>query len=197
MTMDASSRPLLDPAVLASLKSLQPVAARGRVVQAFGTTLRVSGLRVSIGQQCIIRDPAQPHATALRAEVVGLREHDAILVPLGHLQGVSMGSEVQALDCGALVPVGDALLGRVLDAFGNPLDGQPLPQDLPLRPFQSDPPNPLERRPIDTPFVTVSERSTGCSPWVRGSGWVYLPWPAAASPPCWACWPNWRTATSM
>lgn len=154
MTMDASSRPLLDPAVLASLKSLQPVAARGRVVQAFGTTLRVSGLRVSIGQQCIIRDPAQPHATALRAEVVGLREHDAILVPLGHLQGVSMGSEVQALDCGALVPVGDALLGRVLDAFGNPLDGQPLPQDLPLRPFQADPPNPLERRPIDTPFVT-------------------------------------------
>lgn len=154
MTLDSSSRPLLDPAVLASLKSLQPVAARGRVVQAFGTTLRVSGLRVFIGQQCLIRDPAQPHGTALRAEVVGLRENDAILVPLGHLQGVSMGAEVEAVDGGACIPVGDALLGRVLDAFGNPLDGQALPRDLPLRPFQSEPPNPLARRPIDTPFVT-------------------------------------------
>lgn len=154
MTLDTSPRPLLDPAVLASLRSLQPVAARGRVVQAFGTTLRVSGLRVSIGQQCLIRDPAQPHSPPLRAEVVGLREHDAILVPLGHLLGVSMGAEVEALDTGTFVPVGDALLGRVLDAFGNPLDGRPLPVGLPLRSFQSDPPNPLTRRPIDTPFVT-------------------------------------------
>lgn len=154
MTLDTSPRPLLDPAVLASLRSLQPVAARGRVVQAFGTTLRVSGLRVSIGQQCLIRDPAQLHNPPLRAEVVGLREHDAILVPLGHLLGVSMGAEVEALDTGTFVPVGDALLGRVLDAFGNPLDGRPLPVGLPLRSFQSDPPNPLTRRPIDTPFVT-------------------------------------------
>ena len=154
MTLDTSPRPLLDPAVLASLRSLQPVAARGRVVQAFGTTLRVSGLRVSIGQQCLIRDPAQLHSPPLRAEVVGLREHDAILVPLGHLLGVSMGAEVEALDTGTFVPVGDALLGRVLDAFGNPLDGRPLPVGLPLRSFQSDPPNPLTRRPIDTPFVT-------------------------------------------
>ena len=147
-------RPLLDPALLESLKSLQPVAARGRVVQAFGTTLRVSGLRTHIGQQCLIRNPSQPQAAPLRAEVVGLREHEAILVPLGHLQGVSMGAEVEVIERGALVPVGHALLGRVLDAFGDPLDACPLPASVALRSFQTEPPNPLTRRAIDRPFVT-------------------------------------------
>ncbi|MDO5626469.1 MAG: FliI/YscN family ATPase [Pseudomonadota bacterium] len=147
-------RPLLDPGLLDTLQTVQPVLARGRVVQAFGTTLRVSGLRTHIGQQCLIRDPAQPQAAPLRAEVVGLREHEAILVPLGHLQGVSMGAEVEVIERGALIPVGDALLGRVLDAFGEPLDGQPLPAHTPLRPFQTEPPNPLTRRPVDRPFIT-------------------------------------------
>jgi type III secretion protein N (ATPase) len=130
------------------------VVARGRVVQALGTTLRVSGLRTHIGQQCLIRDPARPSAPALRAEVVGLREHEAILVPLGHMQGVSMGAEVEVIERGALIPVGPALLGRVLDAFGEPLDGEPLPSSTALRPFQTEPPNPLTRRPVDRPFVT-------------------------------------------
>ena len=96
----SAARPLLDPALLDTLQALQPVVARGRVVQAFGTTLRVSGLRAHIGQQCLIRDPARPQAAPLRAEVVGLREHEAILLPLGHLQGVSMGAEVEIIDGG-------------------------------------------------------------------------------------------------
>ena len=148
------ARPLLDPRLLDTLQALQPAVARGRVVQALGTTLRVSGLRAHIGQQCLIRDPARPQAAPLRAEVVGLREHEAILVPLGHLQGVSMGAEVEIIERGALVPVGQGLLGRVLDAFGEPLDGQPLPANTALRPFQSEPPNPLTRRPVEQPFIT-------------------------------------------
>ena len=48
--MNIRTRPLLDPALLDTLQALQPVVARGRVVQAFGTTLRVSGLRAHIGQ---------------------------------------------------------------------------------------------------------------------------------------------------
>ncbi|MDR2155945.1 MAG: FliI/YscN family ATPase [Burkholderiaceae bacterium] len=151
----AAGQPLLDHALLDALRVTQSAVARGRVVQAFGTTLRVSGLRVHIGQQCLIRDPAHPQAEPLRAEVVGLREHDAILVPLGHMQGVSMGSEVEVIEQGSMVPVGAALLGRVIDAFGDPLDGQPLPLSATvLRPFQSEPPNPLARNPIERPFVT-------------------------------------------
>jgi type III secretion protein N (ATPase) len=154
MNTSAIERPLLDHALLGALQAMQPVVARGRVVQAFGTTIRVSGLRVHIGQQCLIRDPAHPKAEPLRAEVVGLREHDAILVPLGHMLGVSMGAEVEVIEQGALIPVGAALLGRVINAFGEPLDGQPLPSSTVLRPFQVDSPNPLTRAPIDRPFVT-------------------------------------------
>jgi len=153
-TAPVMDRPLLDPALLDALQAMQPVVARGRVVQAFGTTLRVSGLRVHIGQQCLIRDPAHPQAEPLRAEVVGLREHEAILVPLGHMLGVSMGAEVEVIERGALIPVGSALLGRVINAFGEPLDGQPLPLSTVLRPFQVEPPNPLTRTPIARPFVT-------------------------------------------
>ena len=151
---DSAVRPLLDAALLETLQVLQPVVARGRVVQAFGTTMRVSGLRAQIGQQCLIRDPSRPQAEPLRAEVVGLREHEAILVPLGSMQGVSMGAEVEAIERGALIPVGAGLLGRVLDAFGEPLDGEPLPSSTALRPFHAEPPNPLSRRPIKRPFVT-------------------------------------------
>jgi len=146
--------PLWDASLLTALQAAQPVLARGRVVQALGTTLRVSGLHVHIGQQCQIHDPSRPHLPPLRAEVVGLREHDAILVPLGHMQGVSMGAEVEVLEQGALIPAGAALLGRVLDAFGAPLDGVPLPSSLALRSFQNEPPNPLTRRPVERPFVT-------------------------------------------
>lgn len=148
------TRPLLDASLMQGLRAMQPQVARGRVAQAFGTTLRVSGLQATIGQQCLIRDPARPQAPPLRAEVVGLREHEAILVPLGHLQGVSMGAEVEVMDRAALVPMGSALLGRVLDAFGEPLDGRPLPPNLPLRPFYNDPPNPLHRAPVEKPFIT-------------------------------------------
>ena len=149
-----AASPLLQPALLESLQAVQPMAARGRVVRAFGTTLRVSGLRTHIGQQCLIRDPAQPQLAPLRAEVVGLQGHEAILVPLGRMQGLSMGAEVQTLDSGALIPVGAALLGRVLDAFGAPLDGQALPAQTALASFQAEPPNPLTRRSVTQPFVT-------------------------------------------
>ncbi|MCL1961977.1 MAG: FliI/YscN family ATPase [Desulfovibrionaceae bacterium] len=147
-------RPLLDRTLLDALHVMQPVVARGRVVQAFGTTIRVSGLRARIGQQCLIRDPAHPETEPLRAEVVGLGEHEAILVPLGHMLGVSMGAEVEIMERGALIPVGSALLGRVIDAFGEPLDDRPLPPSTVLRPFQVEPPNPLTRTPIERPFVT-------------------------------------------
>ena len=149
-----TARPLFDDALAQGLRVMQPQVARGRVAQAFGTTLRVSGLQAVIGQQCLIRDPARPHATPLRAEVVGLHEHEAILVPLGHLQGISMGAEVEIMERASLIPMGEALLGRVLNAFGEPLDGQPLPASVPLRSFYSEPPNPLHRAPVDKPFIT-------------------------------------------
>ena len=145
---------LLDPAMLAALAGLNPLVDRGRVVQAFGTTLRVSGLAARIGQQCLIRDPHRPLAPALRAEVVGLAGDEAILVPLAALDGVAAGAEVELIEGGSRVPFGAALLGRVIDAFGASLDAAPLPEGLATRPLHGAAPNPLQRVPVREPFTT-------------------------------------------
>jgi ATP synthase in type III secretion protein N len=145
---------LLAPELLQAIAGLRPLAERGRVVQALGTTLHASGLTARIGQQCLVRDPQRAHLPPLRAEVVGLAGGYAILVPLGALDGVAVGAEVELLEGSARVPFGAGLLGRVIDAFGEPLDGQPLPSELGLRALHGAAPNPLARVPVQEPFVT-------------------------------------------
>ena len=145
---------LLDPALRRTLAALAPGAERGRVVQAFGTALRVSGLSARIGQQCLLRDPARPDAPPLAAEVVGLAGAELLLVPLAGLHGLAAGAEVEVIAGEPRVPCGVALLGRVIDAFGRPLDGAPLPDDLAQRPLLHDAPAPLARRPVHTLLPT-------------------------------------------
>lgn len=146
--MDGVNTPLLHPAWRAALQRLEPAEPRGRLVQAVGTTLRVSGLPARIGQQCLLRDPARPGDPGLRCEVVGLAGHDALLVPLAPLQGLAAGAEAELLPQGAEVPGGAALLGRVIDAFGQPLDGLGPLRGAVLRPLHGEPPSPLGRTPV-------------------------------------------------
>lgn len=143
-----------DAGLQRALAELQPVAARGRVVQAVGTMLRATGLPAHLGQQCRIVDPRHPQMAPLRAEVVGLADGCAMLAPLGELRGVALGAEVELLEQQARVPCGPALLGRVLDAFGEPLDGRPLPPGLAGWPLRNPSPNPLARRPVDQALAT-------------------------------------------
>ena len=134
-----------------SLGTARSIGERGRVVQAFGTTMRVSGLSARIGQQCTVSD-GRGHS--MRAEIVGLAHGDAVLVPLNDLQGVATDSQVEVHAESALIPFGPALLGRILDSTGQPLDGRPLPAGLSMRPMQADAPNPMLREPIAQPFET-------------------------------------------
>ena len=152
--MKPSATPLLDPALMSVLTRLNPLVERGRVVQAFGTTLRVSGLAARIGQQCLVRDPQRALAPPLRAEVVGIAGDELILVPLAGLHELAAGAEVELLEGGSRVPCGAALLGRVIDAFGAPLDGLPLPDGVALRPLHAEAPNPLQRAPVRERFAT-------------------------------------------
>lgn len=126
---------------------------RGRVVQAFGTTLRATGLDVRIGQQCAVRDGAT--GEEIPAEVVGFADGAAVLTPLTSLQGLGVGAEVTAGPTRTEITVGEGLLGRVVDAHGNPLDGKgPITGPTWSRPVYADAPNPLERTPIHEPFET-------------------------------------------
>ena len=150
--MTASTPAGVAAELIGALQRTRTLGERGRVVQAFGTTLRVSGLSARIGQQCLIRDG---HGTALRAEVVGLSHGDAILVPFAGLHDVSSDAQVEVIADAATVACGRALLGRVLDSAGRPLDGRALPADgLVPGPLHADAPNPLERLPVEQVFAT-------------------------------------------
>jgi ATP synthase in type III secretion protein N len=142
--------------LLRTLQGTRTVVEHGRVVQAGGTVLRATGLRARIGQQCRISAPADGDGQALLAEVIGFAGAEVILAPYGPLQGVAVGATVHALSDEAQVPCGPALLGRVIDAFGRPLDGRPLDSGPALRhtPLYAAAPSPLQRRGVDEPLAT-------------------------------------------
>ncbi|OUM01961.1 FliI/YscN family ATPase [Variovorax sp. JS1663] len=128
-----------------------PVAMRGRVSKAVGMLIDASGIQAHVGELCELVTPGEP---PLLAEVVGFRGNTAILTPLGPITGISALTEVLPTGRGHACPVGDALLGRVLDAMGRPIDGgAPLPA-LAQLPVHREPVGPLARRMIEAPLPT-------------------------------------------
>ena len=136
----------------ARLQGRSTVQYTGRVVRAIGTSLRVSGLPVRIGQRCEVHDRLS--ATTVMADVVGIDNGDAVLVPLGGIQGVAVDSTVRIVSEQATVPVGDSLLGRVVDGFGEILDGQAELTGTHRTPLHRAAPNPLHRKRVAERFNT-------------------------------------------
>ena len=124
----------------------------GRIVGALGTTLRVTGVRARIGENCEIADAET--GFSLWAEVVGLADGDAILTPLGDMRGLSLASDVILRSGEDRTPYGMHLMGRVLDARLRPLDDYAPVRRTPDRPIHADAPNPMERRPVDMAMET-------------------------------------------
>ncbi len=124
----------------------------GRIVDAHGTTIQISGLPVSIGQTCRLYDPDSDWS--MTAEVIGVNARGGVLQPFGHLRGLSSRARVEALGSEDTVRVDDSLLGRVVDAFGNPIDGAGSLRPAGIVPVRRAPPAPMERRPIDRPIET-------------------------------------------
>ncbi|TGQ68248.1 MAG: FliI/YscN family ATPase [Mesorhizobium sp.] len=125
---------------------------KGRVKRVTGTVIHATMEEARIGEICELVDPRTGNTT--RAEVVGLMDEMAILVPLGDLAGLSSLTEVIATGKDQRVPVGPGLLGRVISALGEPLDGKPLSPDgiVGSYPVNAYPPSPLERSLISEPI---------------------------------------------
>jgi len=125
---------------------------RGRVEQLIGLVIESQGPPAALGELCRI-DSLRNDGTTL-AEVVGFRNHNLLLMPLGEVRGIHPGSEVIATGAPLRVPVGEALMGRVIDGLGHPIDGQ--------GPIEADdyvsgnlmPPHPLKRQRIEQSFET-------------------------------------------
>ena len=134
-----------DP-LLEALQALDPLKRVGRVLEAYGTLIRVTGIAARIGELCELRDSVT--GQRLMAEVVGIGRGLTLLTPLGTLEGISAGTEVICKGQQATVGAGASLLGRVVDALGNAIDGQPVPAGLVPVPLYRDAPNALSRAPI-------------------------------------------------
>jgi len=128
------------------------VAARGKVEEVIGTLVRVVGLDVKLGELCELRSPAGE--LLQYAEVVGFARHYTLVSPFGRLANLSRNTAVIGLGRPMSIGVGDALLGRVIDSLGEPLDGLgPTGCDT-FRPIFADPPNPMSRPLLDKPMLT-------------------------------------------
>lgn len=121
----------------------------GRVRAVRGLTVSAGGLPVPVGARCEIHTR---RAGVVAAEVVGLRDTEALLSAFGEATGIAPDDRVVCVSGPPRVPVGMDLLGRIIDAQGRPLDGRPPPL-LNLRyPLYTAAPPALLRRPIDEPL---------------------------------------------
>src|SRR5215216_6116792 len=98
---------------------------RGRVTNLIGLVIEATGLDAEIGEVCEIATGR--NGGTIPSEVVGFRDGRTLLMPLGQLDGIGPGKLVTATGHSFQLPVGDDLLGRVLDGLGRPLDGRPAP----------------------------------------------------------------------
>ncbi|WP_151448614.1 FliI/YscN family ATPase [Lacisediminimonas profundi] len=135
-----------------AVRRAELVRRTGRIAQCHGLLLEAEGPDALIGEVCTVRSRAT--GVPVQAEVVGLRNGRVLLMPYGELRGVGLGSEVVALGQPLRVPAGPAFLGRVIDAFGAPLDGRPAPPARAMLSLRKDPINPLSRPPITSVLET-------------------------------------------
>jgi flagellum-specific ATP synthase len=119
---------------------------RGRVCDLIGLILEATGLEAEAGELCEVH--AGRGRQAVPAEVVGFRARRTLLMPLGEMTGIGPGDVVIATGEAVRVPVGEGLLGRVVDGLGRPLDGKGPLDVAGTRPTAARPPNALERARI-------------------------------------------------
>lgn len=140
------------PRLRDAVRDSMPRPEKGRVRRLLGVTVHASVPQVRLGEVCHLVDPIS--GRKVMAEVIGLAEDMVVLTPIGDLTGLSSISEVLPTGAELRVPVGTGLLGRVINALGEPLDGKPWPPGEidGLYPVVADPVAPFVRRLIDVPI---------------------------------------------
>lgn len=141
-------------AIADKIKQLQeqipdaPAISSGKLVRGVGLTLEAVGCQVPVGGRCLV----QTSRGQIEAEVVGFSGDVTYLMPTESVKGIVPGSRVQPLSHENGLAVGNQLLGRVIDANGNPLDDKG-PIHCDQKASLTPPPiNPLVRKPVNQPL---------------------------------------------
>lgn len=149
----------------------QPLPSAGTLSRVTGLVLEARGVRVPVGSVCQVHAPGQ---APVAAEVVGFDGDRAFLMPTADVHGLASGARVQpraapwlpprfgveshpwrrSEDRGLHLPMGDGLLGRVVDSHGEPLDRQGPIEDVRAEPMQRRPINAMDRDPVREPLDT-------------------------------------------
>jgi flagellum-specific ATP synthase len=129
-----------------------PWSFQGKVSDIVGTLIEATLPGCHMGS--IVSIKANDRKDPIVAEVVGFRKDRVLLLPYSHLNGVSPGSTIQSIRSFTQVPVGNFLLGHVLDAFLRRLDGGEMiiPETAAQFDIDHPAPNPIERMRIEKPL---------------------------------------------
>lgn len=133
----------------ARVAATTPLIVQGHLTRMVGLTLEAVGCRAAIGDRCAVLNSS---GSRIEAEVVGFSGERIFLMPTGDLAGVEPSAPVVPLRRTGTVPVGDAMLGRILDAAGVPLDDLGSLECHTQVPLIGTPINPLQRQPVSEPL---------------------------------------------
>ncbi len=131
-----------------NLSTVTTYTTKGKVTELIGLVVKAVLPGVRMGELCLI----EPYhsKSAVKAEVVGFKDQEVLLMPLGELEGIGLGNPVIPTGKCLSVRVGDGLLGRVLNGLGDPLDADekgPLVYDTEY-PVSANPPEAMTRRRV-------------------------------------------------
>ncbi len=136
--------------LVARIKAVNPLKVSGKVTQIVGLVVEGYCPTATVGTLCQMIPLGG--GAPVPAEVVGFKDSRALLMPLGELRGLGPGSLIQVVRNSATLPVGNQLLGRVIDALGLPIDEQPLAPCEEEFPLYALPASPMARRQITQPL---------------------------------------------
>ncbi|MBQ3033170.1 MAG: flagellar protein export ATPase FliI [Deferribacterales bacterium] len=137
--------------LLKTLKPQLPLRLRGKVTKIVGLVAEADGPLLSIGSRCAI---SAVTGRTIVAEIIGFNENRIVLMPYGDSDGIAPGSPVESMASGGGIKVGESLLGRVLDGFGEPIDGKGPLLNCELRHINASAPEPLGRKVIKEHITT-------------------------------------------
>ncbi|MBN8292987.1 FliI/YscN family ATPase [Rhodobacter sp. NTK016B] len=156
---------VFDP-LLAELAAIRPIRHFGRVEAMHATTLLVSGLsqRARLGDRVRVLDT---QGTPVGGEIIGLTASGAEILPEDATEGLAIGDRVEHIGRNMIAP-DDRWIGRVIDPYGEPLDGRPLVRGPTPRSLRSAPPSPARRKRLGGRLSTGLDAFNTMLPLVRG-----------------------------
>jgi flagellum-specific ATP synthase len=135
---------------LAAVEAQETLLWTGRVVELVGLLIASEGPAAAVGDFCEIAS----NGRKIRVQVIGFRDGRVLSMPLEETEGIQLGDRITLRPEASRVKVGPALLGRVLDGFGKPLDQGPPFETSEAYDLMRAPAGPMDRTPINEPLTT-------------------------------------------